>query len=127
MKLLFLPVMLLLSACSVCNIPLVKYGSQGGTEHLTTLDLRSDKYSLLFEQWKPGGYEDRSKKEEQGRWSCAGNSAEVITKKGVSKAEYKEIGKNPLQLLEATKALVFMPSEDKTLSKEVFYPLEILK
>lgn len=119
--------MLSFSACSTCYIPLVEYSSQGGSEHVTTLNLSSKEYDLLFEQWEPGGYESRFKGEEHGRWSCAGNSAEIITKKGVSKAIYKEIGENPLGLPETKKALVFMPSDNYILSKEVFYPLEMLK
>ena len=127
MKLLILIITLSLGACSTCYIPLVEYGSQGGSEHIIMLDLKPKKYGLLFEQWEPGGYESRSKNEERGSWSCARNSAEIITKKGVSTAVFKEIGENPLGLPETKKALVFMPSDNEILSREVFYPLENLK
>ena len=127
MKLLILSVTLFLNACSTCYVPLMEYGSQGGSEYLTTIDLRTDEYVLWFEQWKPGGYENRSKAKQQGHWSCTRNSVEILTKKGISRAEYKEVGENPLGLPETTRVLVFMSSEDDILSNELFYPLEILK
>ena len=90
MKLLILPIVLLLSACSTCHIPLGVYGSQGGSEYLTTLDLRSREYALFFEQWEPGGYKNRSKDKEQGSWSCTGNVAEIVTQQNIAKVKYKK-------------------------------------
>lgn len=127
MRFLVFPIILSLSACSNCNIPLAKYVSQGGSEYLTTLDLGSAEYSLSFENWEPSGYENRSKENVQGNWSCAGSSAHINTKNGVTTAKYKKIGKNPLGLLETEKALVFTPSEDSILSNEVLYPLKVIK
>ena len=127
MRYLYLPIFLLLSACSNCDIPYGEYKSFGGTESMTTLILNSDLYTLKFEHWKPAGYENRSTIKEQGKWSCNGPVAEIKIKNGAATAELKEIGENPLSLPISTKALVFGATDNDILSKTVLYSGESLK
>ncbi|MFL0801945.1 MAG: hypothetical protein K6L80_15970 [Agarilytica sp.] len=83
--------------------------------------MNANNYALSHKQWEPGNYENRSKNEESGHWTCKGNSAVLSTNSGEAVAEYKETGKNPLKLPATAKALIFMPSENFTLSQELLY------
>lgn len=127
MRNIFLPIFLLLSACSNCEIPYGEYKSVGGTESLTTLVLNSELYTLKFEHWKPADYENRSIINEQGKYSCKGRAAEIKTKNGTATAELKEIGENPLGLPISTMALVFNKTGNDILSKTILYSGESLK
>lgn len=127
MRQILLPIMLLLGACSTCDIPYSQYESYGGNESITTLVLGTEAYALTFEHWAPTGYESRSQTTEQGKWSCVGNTAEISTKNGAAKAELQKIGANPLGLPATSKALVFESSGNDVLSKVILYPSESLK
>jgi len=127
MRYLLLPIFLLLSACSECDIPYGEYKTFGGTESMTTLDLNSSSYKLMFEHWKPTDYENRTKIIDQGDWSCNGGVAEIQTSNGKATAELKEIGNNPLGLPVSTKVLVFNASSNDVLSKTILYTSESLK
>jgi len=127
MRYIYIPIFLLLSACSKCDIPYGEYKSVGGTESMTTLVLNSSTYKLMFEHWKPTNYESRTKIIDQGDWSCNGRVAEIQTSNGKATAELKEIGKNPLGLPVSTKALVFNASSNDVLSKTILYTSESLK
>lgn len=126
MKHILLPFLLILSACSNCNIPYGEYETFGGSETATKLELTTNEYILTFEYWKPSGYENRLKKTENGSWSCSGNMVTLSTKTGAILAEFKKIGKNPLSLPTTTKALVFKESNN-ILSSLILYPSDILE
>ena len=127
MRNIFLPIFLLLSACSNCDIPYGEYKSFGGTESLTTLALNSELYTLTFEHWNPADYENRSTINERGKWSCKDRVIEIKTKNGTATAELKQIGENPLGLPISTKALVFNETGNDILSKTILYSGESLK
>ena len=127
MRLVLLPFLLTLNACSNCNIPYGEYEAFGGSENTTKLELTTSEYKLTYEYWKPSNYENRLKKIENGTWSCSGNKATLSTKSGSVLAEYQEIGNNPLSLPSTTKALVFKESENITLSSSILYPSNILE
>jgi len=127
MKNIFLPILLLLSACSNCDIPYGEYKSVGGTESLTTLVLNAELYTLKFEHWKPADYENRSTIHERGKWSCSDRVVEIKTKNGTAIAELKEIGDNPLGLPISTTALVFNETSNDILSKTILYSGESFK
>jgi hypothetical protein len=127
MKHILLPLLLSLSACSNCNIPYGEYESFGGSETATKLKLTANEYTLSFEHWKPSGYENREKINENGSWSCSGNTATISTNKGSELAKFQEIGKNPLSLPPTTKALVFKESGNSPLSGSILYPSDILE
>jgi len=127
MKNIFLPIFLLLSACSTCDVPYGEYKSIGGTESLTTLVLYSSSYTLMLEHWKPADYESREKINERGEWSCNGRVVDIQTSKGIATAELKEVGENPLGLPVSTKALMFNESGNEILSKTILYSEQDLK
>lgn len=122
MRYLIFPILIVLSACSTCYIPNGDYESFGGGESMTKLILDSDVYTLKYEHWQPARYESRSQESEKGKWSCVGSSAEIKTRSGTAKAEFQEIGPNPLGLPENTKALVFGSSGNDVLSRAILYP-----
>ncbi len=127
MRIILLPFLLTLNACSNCNIPYGEYEAFGGSENATKLELTASEYKLTYEYWKPSDHENRLKKIENGTWSCSGNMATISTKSGSALAEYQEIGNNPFNLPATTKALVFKESDNITLSSSILYPSDILE
>ncbi len=110
-------------ACSQCNVTKGNYSSAGGSENNTTLTiLGNNTFSLQYESWQPGSYENRKTSMMKGHWLCKDNQITIELNGEKITAKKITIGKNPLGLDENTIALQFKnENSDSFLVNEILY------
>ena len=125
---LIITMLLTVPAYSSCIINDGIYVNFGGSEYSARLELLDNGiFNQEYETWSPGEKDKSEKTTARGRWTCQDNRIELKVGNKTHSSIITRVGENPLDINENVVLLHFEEGDFEYLSREVLYPISVLK